>query len=556
MKIPSKPIKSLYEVKQALGEDLTSYSYRGRSLVTQKQVLIWQYKDDLLDSFAVSKLIRNAEKRMEVQHPNLLTLVDYDYDGIFFYTIYEYHSDYISLTDMLQSGMTWTSDQLYKLLKQVIEAAYCMEQAGLLMGEINMNTILVNKSLQVKCSHALLPSLILHRYIDTFDVLEDALFYAPEYLQKQPLNTQTDVYSIGVLLYFLYSTKWPYKTTMSINKMKRAYLKPPLPANKANPKIGEKLNSLIMRAITTNPTDRIGSVGELRRIFLGQQELSLSEVDANTSNEIETQIAQEIRKNRGKTAFEALIVSISVIIPMVLLYGLYVVYMNYLTEIPKVDVPDVVGLRYDAAERIFSHNKLRVKKAGDRSHPLIPEGYIIETKPPAGREVKQTRPIRVFISSGSGETTVPNVVGRSLDQTKLFLQNSKIQLEIVTSNYSANYPRDVIMSQYPSANQTVEIGSSVQVVISKGYPLNMERENNTSFFGNNDMIKIVFSIQLPQDWPTQSIKVYAIYNDETKVVHEGGYLGGEEAKFDAEFEPETLIEAFFNGEVAYRGKIE
>lgn len=556
MKTPNKPIKSLYKIQQELGEDLTSYSYIGVNLRTNQHVLIWQYKDELLDSFAVTKLIRNAEKRISVQHSNLLTMVDYDYDGIFFYTIYDYHPDYQPLSVALQSGTTWNSEQLYMLLKQVIEAAYCMEEAGLLMGEINLNTILVNKSLQVKCSHALLPSLILHRYIDSFDVLEDALFYAPEYLQKQPLNSQTDVYSIGVLLYFLYSTKWPYKTTMSVSKIKRAYLKPPIPANQANSRIGEKLNSLIMNAIATNPTDRIESVKELRSIFLGQAELSVASESGNTSKEIETQIAKEIRKNRGKTAVVSLLIAVSIIIPAMLLYGMYVLYMNYLTEIPKVIVPDVVGLRADAAERIFSHNKLRIKDAGDRVHPLIPEGYVIETKPPAGREVKQTRPIRIFISSGSGETTVPNIVGRTLDQTKLFLQNSNILLEIVASNYSAKYPRDVIMSQYPSANETVEKGSSVQVTLSKGYPLDIKREKSSSFFGGEDKIKIAFSINLPEDWPTQSIKVLAIYNDETITIHDGEYYGGDEIEFDDSFEPNTLIEAFFNGEVAYRHKIE
>ena len=169
---------------------------------------------------------------------------------------------------------------------------------------------------------------------------------------------------------------------------------------------------------------------------------------------------------------------------------------------------------------------------------------MIETKPPAGREVKQTRPIRVFVSRGSGTTTVPNIVGRSLDQTKLFMQSSDIQLEIVTSNYSSEYPRDVIMSQFPSKNEIVEIGSSVQVVISKGYPLEMERIKPTGLFGDSEELKIKFYIALPENWPTQNILIQSIYNDETISIHEGEYLGGDTVEFDQVFEPDTLVEAF------------
>ena len=311
---------------------------------------------------------------MAIQHPNLLTLLDYDYDGVYFYTIYESQSDYKPLSDRLQNASKWRSEDLFKVVKQVIEAAALMESNGLLMGQINLNTVLVNSTMDVKCSHALLPSLILHRYIDAFDVLEDGLFYAPEYLQKQPITGQADVYSIGILMYFLYTTKWPYNTSMTISKIKKAFLKTPITAKKANSNISDPLNALIMNTIAISPAERVSSVNQLKRLYLGEIDAASISNPKEPSKEIETQIVREIRKRRGKKAVELSIVSVAIIIPILLLMGLYSIYINYLTEIPKVDVPDVIGLRFEAAESVLNHHKLRVKKAGDRTTHLYRKG--------------------------------------------------------------------------------------------------------------------------------------------------------------------------------------
>ena len=80
-------IKSKYEVKELISEDIISYCYEGKTHYLDVPILIWEYKKEFLTSGLVTKCINIAEKLIGFKHKNCLNMIDYFYDGESFYTI-------------------------------------------------------------------------------------------------------------------------------------------------------------------------------------------------------------------------------------------------------------------------------------------------------------------------------------------------------------------------------------------------------------------------------------------------------------------------------------
>ena len=77
---------------------------------------------------------------------------------------------------------------------------------------------------------------------------------------------------------------------------------------------------------------------------------------------------------------------------------------------------------------------------------------IIESKPPAGRVVKSSRLIRLFVSKGLGPVLVPNLVGFSKEEAAEILLQKGFNLEVTNESYSMQYPEGVVLGQESGSN--------------------------------------------------------------------------------------------------------
>ena len=81
--------------------------------------------------------------------------------------------------------------------------------------------------MDVKLSNISIPTLIIKDNMDTLEIIEEGLFFAPEFLHRQEITSKNDIYSFGILLYFFYACKWPYPYSQDITKLKKSLLKDP-----------------------------------------------------------------------------------------------------------------------------------------------------------------------------------------------------------------------------------------------------------------------------------------------------------------------------------------
>ncbi|MFC1617307.1 protein kinase [Candidatus Margulisiibacteriota bacterium] len=543
-------IKSKYIIKSTLTEDILTLVHLAKIKNTDKYVYVWQYRRELLNPKLVNKLISFSEKLLKIEHPNILKLIDYAFDGESFYAIYEYHQGLISLGVLLEEKKVLPPELIKKIIMQITFALQELESEKLIHGNLNLFSIYLDQRQNVKVTNAVLTLLVQKANIKKLSIFEEGVFIAPELIQRQEYSIRSDIYSFGIILYLLMTAKLPYPNQQTIEKIRDAYLHKYLQPIKINPSIPENINSIIENSILIEPGLRIGSFNMVLDILEKNKEYFSEFKEFNYNSNLKKEITKAISKKSQKKLIQLLAnVVIAIGIIVVSLTG-YLTYLNYLTAIPEVEIPNVLGLEKEEAIKILNKSKLESVIAGKYYRPDIPGGYILEARPAVGRNVKQNRIIKLFVSKEVKQIAMPNLIGRTIMQSKAVLEQDDLEIEVDEEVFSYEYPKGIIVGQLPTPNTMYNIGEKVFVAISKGFPVSVEvRETE------DKKLVVEITCAVLDEWIPQKIAIVKLSRKHNNTLDTGIYLPGQTKTQSYLFEENSILEVYYNDELAFSQKI-
>jgi serine/threonine-protein kinase len=155
------------------------------------------------------------------------------------------------------------------------------------------------------------------------------------------------------------------------------------------------------------------------------------------------------------------------------LFGLYLLAQIGLwvwdrTAPPPVKVPAVAGLEESVAIQMLQRVGLLPEVVAREPSDAVKKGRIISTEPAGGRVVKTGRRVRITLSSGETWTKTPDLRDMSLARAKERLAAAQLRLGRQRRAYHSKSPVDYVIGQDPSPGAKVQLGSAVNVVVSRG----------------------------------------------------------------------------------------
>ena len=140
------------------------------------------------------------------------------------------------------------------------------------------------------------------------------------------------------------------------------------------------------------------------------------------------------------------------------------------TNPKEVEVPNVVNLSKEEAEKKVTDAKLKFEVSDEEYNTEVEAGYIISQDPTYTElynKVKEGTTIKVVVSKGTEKTTVPNVKGKEKEEALQLIDNAKLLSEVIEET-SKTVKEGFVISQETNPDTEVNAGETLKIHVSTG----------------------------------------------------------------------------------------
>lgn len=486
----SKVFGERYEIIERIGVGGMAIVYKAKDLLLNRVVTIKVLREQFAsDDDFVRRFRREAQSAASLSHPNIVSIYDVGKDGDTEYIVMEYVEGQ-NLKELIRNYAPLSSEQSINLAMQIAQAIRHAHEHNIIHRDIKPHNILVTADGRLKVTdfgiaRAVSAATMTH----TGDIVGSVHYLSPEQAKGVQTNEQSDLYSLGIILYELLTGKVPYDGETPIAIALKHLQEQPVPPSKLNPRISQELESIILRAIAKSPEQRyktaVDMLEDLAHVQNGQpirkvdlpyeEDLESTRIHKSLSNGVNSVLSSqlkdempELKKPKKKRKIWPWVTA-GVIL---LLLGLGFGFKSYMGGGPT-KVPNLVGKSVQDAGVLVKYANLQLDPTpGDEYSDTVEKGLISSQDPAADSYVKSGRAIKIKLSKGPEMLKMPNVSNgkMSLDDAKNAIKSERFSLDNLTvdTDTTSALPSGTVTSQDPAANSPWPKNGKIKLTVSGG----------------------------------------------------------------------------------------
>jgi serine/threonine-protein kinase len=456
-------IKERYEIIQLLGEGGMSYVYKANDKQLKRTVAIKTLKPNYVQQEKfVERFKREAQTAANLNHPNIVQIFDWGIGDEPFFVM-----EYIegnTLTSIIAKRRTISLNDVLFIGAQVSSGLQAAHSKGLVHRDIKPGNIMITPEGKVKVTDFGIVSLQNEEsdITKTGSILGTASYISPEQAQGKPVSKESDLYSLGTVLYELITGRAPFEGDTPIATATKHITDKPEKLSVFRPDIPKGIENAVLKLLHKYPKDRFKNAEDLRAVLL-QQKTQLQAMQTQ-----ENLVDLTSPKIKYRFTLPALIISLTIVIGTVwtltrIFDGLPV---DGGTQV-IINVPDLTGS--SQTEALNDLQSLGFKVGIENSaHPEVPSGAVIRTQPPANTSTNPDTLVTIIVSVGPEAYPIPYVVDLETDRAVYVIEESGFTIGQRIEVSDDSVPIGFIISQNPMAGKKMGPGSSVDLVISSG----------------------------------------------------------------------------------------
>ena len=456
-------IKERYEIIQLLGEGGMSYVYKANDKQLKRTVAIKTLKPNYVEQEKfVERFKREAQTAANLNHPNIVQIFDWGIGDEPFFVM-----EYIegnTLTSIIAKRRTISLNDVLFIGAQVSSGLQAAHSKGLVHRDIKPGNIMITPEGKVKVTDFGIVSLQNEEsdITKTGSILGTASYISPEQAQGKPVSKESDLYSLGTVLYELITGRAPFEGDTPIATATKHITDKPEKLSVFRPDIPKGIENAVLKLLHKYPKDRFKNAEDLRAVLL-QQKTQLQAMQTQ-----ENLVDLTSPKIKYRFTLPALIISLTIVIGTVwtltrIFDGLPV---DGGTQV-IINVPDLTGS--SQTEALNDLQSLGFKVGIENSaHPEVPSGAVIRTQPPANTSTNPDTLVTIIVSVGPEAYPIPYVVDLETDRAVYVIEESGFTIGQRIEVSDDSVPIGFIISQNPMAGKKMGPGSSVDLVISSG----------------------------------------------------------------------------------------
>jgi len=262
-------IDKRYKILRKIGAGATGIVYRVEDLKSNKIIALKILSKQKISSEAVQRFKREFQLLTQLHHPNLCSVYDF---GTFKSGRSYFTMEYIDGKDIFTASKGLSHEKLYEWIVQLCRALEYIHAKGLIHYDIKPGNVLIAKGKEFgaegeNCSVVKLMDFGLagEQWIKGGVLIKGTFPYiAPEVIEGLGIDHRVDLYSLGVLLYELFTQK-PFQEAREsfVSLLQQRRERGTRLPSKVAARLPKRLKRLLMQLLAFKPAQRLSRANEV-----------------------------------------------------------------------------------------------------------------------------------------------------------------------------------------------------------------------------------------------------------------------------------------------------
>lgn len=504
-----------YQLKRVIGRGGMAEVWNAYDLRLGRQVAIKRLRLDLAtDTTFQTRFRREAQAAAGLNHPNIVSVYDTGQQadpatGISVPYIVMELLEGETLRELLRSDAPIDPKRAFEYEIGILDALAYSHRHDIVHRDIKPANVMLTNAGQIKVMDfgiARAVSDTSATMTQTAAVIGTAQYLSPEQARGEQVDSRSDLYSAGCLLYELLTRRPPFVGDSPVSVAYQHVRELPTPPSQLNPAITADMDTITLKALAKRTDDRFQSAKEMRdecwNVVNGQAvttQLASSDVAEtqatralpieldpsydpyaeeedtslpdDTNAELDPIENQQDKPKRKLSAITKTLITLVVLLLCVLGFAAWRLLPGD-TLNKDVTVPSVIGFKEDSAKSRIEEAQL-IPEIKHQAGPAEGKDTVIDQDPPANGTVPIGSTITITINDGPPVAAIPpGLVGMTQEAATAALKKAGF-LNVKPLPAPANLDKvgakkgDVV-SISPESGTTVEITEEIMLYVASG----------------------------------------------------------------------------------------
>jgi eukaryotic-like serine/threonine-protein kinase len=480
-----------YELGEVIGRGGMAEVFEGRDLRLQRRVAVKILRPDLArDPSFQARFRREAQSAASLNHPNIVAVYDTGEDvlgdaegatgSVVPYIVMEY-VDGMTLRQLLASGRRLLPERALEITGGVLAALDYSHRHGIVHRDIKPANVMLTRGGEVKVMDFGIARALAdagQTMTQQSAVLGTAHYLSPEQARGEVVDSRSDLYSTGCLLYELLTGRPPFTGESPVSIAYQHVSEQAVPPSQLDPAVTPAIDAIVLKALAKAPGDRYQTAAEMRADLeraiagmpvtapvpiIGSETAVLTPMAAATP--VNAVPPAPEKSARSPLFWVLLTLGIVAVGVAALLIGRAVFGTP---AIEQVNVPTLTGLTVTKAQTALQQAGLVLGQQTPQASDTVPKDGIIAQNPTPGAQAPKGSSVDVTVSTGKDQTPVPQLVGlTSTDAARAALVANNLVLGTV-AQVDSDQPVGAVVAQGTPSGTMVPVGTAVNISVSNG----------------------------------------------------------------------------------------
>src|SRR5437773_9523983 len=274
-----------YEIRREIGRGAMGVVYEGYDTSIERIVALKTIRADQLaggdPAAVIARFRREAQAAGRLNHPNIVSIYDFDEDGGIWYIAMEFVKGR-ELKECFETNERFRIADIVRIMSQILNALDYSHRQGVIHRDIKPANIFLLSDGSVKVADFGIAHIESSNLTQVGTVMGTPSYMSPEQIMGLPVDGRSDLFSAGVVLYQFLTGERPFSGSAT-TPMQKVLKEDPLPPSALNVQLPTTMDAVVRKAMAQRPEERYQSAREFKDTLTAAAQAAASPLAAGAS---------------------------------------------------------------------------------------------------------------------------------------------------------------------------------------------------------------------------------------------------------------------------------